>query len=224
MKIYEDIINKASKKNKCKNTFNVISTVQEFWQSLQESFVNAKIIEATEIMPCFSKTDNFRSSYQRNLAYKNLMPLSNDMWVEFSDEESGTNLGVLLTYHEIEEDDSLFREAMEYGIKSPFKWCCKSYSFIKQPLCKTVPLNWSLLEYIREDGTSAGSLLKPIQIPDSVVKNVEIEMENMRLLNHGIASLISDLALYLVESVHQDKAILKEHKEEKNDYYIALPV
>ena len=80
------------------------------------------------------------------------------------------------------------------------------------------------MEYIREDGSSAGSLLKPIQLPDSVVKNVEIEMENMQLLNHGIASLISDLALYLVESVHQEKAILKEHKEEKNDYYIALPV
>lgn len=224
MKIYEEIMGKASKKDKNNRAFHVISSAQEFWQSLQHSFAQAKIIEASEIMPCFTKTDNFHCTYQRNLAYENLIPLSESMWVEFMDEESGTNLGVLLTYHELEDEDTLFREAMEYGIKRPFKWCCKSYSFIKQPLSKTVPINWSLLEYIKADGSSAGSLLKPIQLPDSIVKNVEFEMENMRLLNHGLASLISDLALYLVEAVHRDEAILQACKKDSADYFIALPV
>lgn len=221
MKIYAEILRKTEQVKPETRNLKVISTAKEFWRGLKDEFRRAKAVDASYLMPQFIKTDNFRRTYQRNITYEDLSPIGETLWVEAEDEDSGANLGALLSYSEVGDEPDILLEAAEYGIRGPFQWRVKSFSFVKQPLCKVMPLNWCLVEYIKQDGTSAGSLLKPVALPEGVYQNLAVELEHMRLLNHGIATLISDLGLYLIEAVHRKRAVLKSSREE--NCLIAVP-
>lgn len=221
MKIYTEILRKTEQVKPETKSLKVISTAKEFWRGLKEEFKRAKVVDASYLMPQFIKTDNFRRTYQRNIVYEDLSPIDNTLWVEVEEEDSGASLGALLSYSEVGDEPEMMMEAAEYGIRGPFQWRVKSYSFIKQPLCKAMPLNWCLIEYIKQDGSSAGSLLKPVALPEGVYQNLAVEVEHMRLLNHGVATLISDLGLYLIEAVHRKRAVLKSSRKE--NCLIAVP-
>ena len=206
MKIFGDILKQAAIRNKpMRANLQVMDTVSDFWQQVNNDNLQAQVFEASSLLPGFSKLAPHSNYFERDMKFGDLSPLNQVLWIEMADAELAANLAVSLTY--TEKNRQAIEQAERYGLKNSFKWICKARSFLKEQHQPTLPLKWQWVEYIDAAGASVSSLLEPLQFPEYIGRKLETEGESFAFIHHQLCAFIANLGLYTVDLLNKQQVM-----------------
>lgn len=202
MKIFQDIKKRAAARPK-QAGWQVVDTVQEFWQQVYQHNLNAQVLDVSALVSGFSpKLDS--GYFQREQELGDISPCHQTLWIEIADNSMEASLGAALTY--LDKDTKTIEQARYYGLADSFAWVCQARPFIKKRYQSTVPLPWQWVEYVDAQGGSTGSLLAPLSIPAYLARLQAAELGSLQSLAPQLAAFIANLGLHTVDLINTRKA------------------